>query len=701
MRFRMLAALVAVALLVALPLAAQENRGAIEGVVKDAQGGAVVGATVMAKNLSGISREAVTDATGTYRFPALSPGRYDVTANLSGFSPAKVQNVDLRLGELKVINMSLTPGGLTETVQVVAESPLISITQSARSTSLREEQIDKMPKGRDFTSLVTQAPGVNQESAKLNGISIDGASSGENRFIIDGAESTNLQSGLSAQVLVTDFVDEVQVKSSGYTAEYGGATGGVISAVTKSGTNSFHGAANLYYQSDALDSDFRPTLRLVPTNSQAAEYVTYAEDEYNRWEPGFQLSGPIVKDKMWFFAGYQPVFRPLDRTAALNDGVVRTFNQDFTTNYGTANVTAQPSPQWRIRANYNLSNRKTENRLQNLDGTSNPAANYAINDVTPNWATSASIDYTPSNKVYVSLRGGYYFRDFYNEGVYDGTRYLFCASNVGQAGVPAQYQGPVGLSNVPTNSSSTFDKQKRMNVQFDTTFFFTGGGQHQLKVGLQYDKIGNEVLSGETGNLLRMQWNRALSGQRGAYGYYQVRSNGAVPDQGFVTQGDVSVNNLGLFVQDSWTIGSRLTLNLGLRTENETVPVVLDRGRDTVRGHRVQLRREVRAARRLRLGRDGRRQDEGLRQLGHLLRHLQARAAPRLVRRRQVAGVLLHSRHPRVGHARRLGLPAGLPGHAAARPDRLPPPLERPRGERHRPRPEAHEDAGVRGRRRA
>ena len=572
MRFRYLAALAAVALLVALPLAAQENRGAIEGVVKDAQGGAVVGATVVAKSLSGISREAVTDATGTYRFPALSPGRYDVTANLSGFSPAKVQNIDLRLGELKVINMSLTPGGLAETVQVVAESPLIAITQSARSTSLREEQIEKMPKGRDFTSLVTQAAGANQESAKLNGISIDGASSGENRFIIDGAESTNLQSGLSAQVLVTDFVDEVQVKSSGYTAEYGGATGGVISAITKSGTNSFHGAANLYYQSDSLDSDFRPTLRLVPTNSQAAEYVTYDEDEYNRWEPGFQLSGPIVKDKMWFFAGYQPVFRPLSRTAALNDGVVRTFDQDFTTNYGTANITAQPSSQWRIRANYNLSNRKTENRLQNLDGTSNPAANYAINDVTPNWATSASIDYTPSNKVYVSLRGGYYFRDFYNEGVYDGTRYLFCASNVGQAGVPAQYQGPVGLSNVPTNNSSAFDKQKRTNLQFDTTFFFAGGGQHQLKVGLQYDKIGNEVLAGETGNLLRLQWNRALSGQRGPYGYYQVRSNGVLPDRGFSTQGDISVTNLGLFIQDSWTIGSRLTLNLGLRTENETVP---------------------------------------------------------------------------------------------------------------------------------
>ncbi|HSD67311.1 MAG TPA: carboxypeptidase regulatory-like domain-containing protein, partial [Vicinamibacteria bacterium] len=292
MRFRYLAALVAVALLVALPAVAQEQRASIEGVVKDAQGGAVVGATVVAKMASALETrgervygpgiEVVTDSSGTYRFASLIPGRYEVTATLSGFAPAQSRNIDLRLGQQLTINLTLQPGGVAETVQVVAESPLIAITQSARSTSIRDEEIEKMPKGRDFSSLVTQAPGANQEtktgSAAQNrpaGISIDGSSGGENRWIIDGAEATNLRRGYQGKTIVTDFVDEVQVKSSGYAAEYGGSTGGVVNVISKSGTNQWRGDALLYYQSDALDSDPRPTLRLKPTNDREAEHITY------------------------------------------------------------------------------------------------------------------------------------------------------------------------------------------------------------------------------------------------------------------------------------------------------------------------------------------------------------------------------------------------------------------------------------------
>jgi len=584
MRFRHIAALVAVALLVALPLVAQEQRGSIEGVVKDAQGGAVVGATVTAQLASALDSrgervygrgvEVVTDASGTYRFASLAPGRYEITANLSGFAPAKVQNIDLRLGQQLNINLTLQPGGVAETVQVVAESPLIAITQSARSTSIRAEEIDKLPKGRDFVSVITQASGANMEAKSgTNAIMIDGSSGGENRWIIDGAESTNIQSGAQGKQMVTDFVEEVQVKSSGYTAEYGGSTGGVINVLSKSGSNQWRGDALLYYESDSLDSDPRPTLRLKPTNDRESEYVTYPKDSYDRWEPGFNLSGPIVRDKVWFFAGYIPQFRPLDRTVTFrSDGSTQTFRQDFRANYLSSNITAQLGPQWRIRAAYNMSDTKTEGSLPALDGTSNPNQNYAQNTVQPNWAASATIDWTPTNKVFMSLRGGYYFRDNYTEGVYDGDLVQYFGSSVGVPGVPAEWQKLSGYQNVTTNSARSLDKQKRFQIQYDTTFFFSGAGEHQLKAGVQMDQIGLDQLTGEQGNRLQIRWNQALSGQRGLYGYYQVRSNGVLPNNGFITQGDVSVTNLGLFVQDSWTIGRRLTLNLGLRTENEKVP---------------------------------------------------------------------------------------------------------------------------------
>ncbi len=464
MRLRFLAVLAVLAL--ALPLSAQEQRGSIQGVVKDSQGGALVGAAVTAKSVAGATVEAVTDATGTYRFVALSPGRYEVTAILAGFGPARVGNVDLRLGQVLSINLTLTPGGVTETVQVVGESPLIDVRQSARATNLRAEDIEKMPKGRDFTSLVTQAPGANQET-KSGGISIDGASAAENRFIIDGAETTDIRYGTSGKRLITDFVDEVQVKSSGYAAEYGGSTGGVINAITKSGTNSFRGDVSTYYSSDALGMscgqttvgegaycDGRDSLRRVPADSSRSEYVTYPKDDWTRWDPGFDLGGPIVKDKLWFFAGYQPRLETTNRTwTALADGVSRTSTQKIHEHYLTANVTGQPSATTRFRLSYNNNYFKREGNLPTLDGATSPQANLAVTRITPNWTGSANFDWTPTSKVYMSFRGSYFTYDDKDEGVYDRrTATCSAARTSAWPGCPPSSRLPPGRRTRPASS---------------------------------------------------------------------------------------------------------------------------------------------------------------------------------------------------------------------------------------------------------
>lgn len=580
MRLRNLVAF-AIAALVALPVVAQEQTGAIQGVVKDSQGGSVPGATVEVTSSAGRTLTATTDASGNYRFPALPGGTYTVTAKLTGFSPGRVENVTVTLGKLMTVNLSLKLGAMTETVEVTGEAPLIDVKQSARATSIRDEALNQMPKGRDYTSLVTQAPGVNTEQSKFGGISIDGAAPGENRYIVDGAETTNLQSGLSGKTLITDFVDEVQVKSSGYTAEFGGATGGVISAVTRSGTNAFRGDLFTYYSGSSLNADPRPTLRLVPSNSNAAEYVTYAKDDEHTLEPGLTLGGPIKKDKAWFFIGYNPSFRPLDRTVTSRaDGIARTKTQKFTRQNITANLTSQFNDKTRARLAFTSSGSKQEGRLQNQDGTSSNTANYDINDIRPNVSGALELDYTASNKLFLHARGSYYRSNLYNEGVYDGTLYIFCTSNIGQAGVPADLQRAVGTTNVPTNTSTTRDIQNRIGGQFDMSYFATAAGQHQFKVGVQFDRIGNDVLTGQTGNAVRLFWDRSLVSSdptsRGLYGYYQVRSNGVNPQLGFITQGNIHSNNWGLFLQDAWTVNNKLTINLGLRTENENVPNFAD-----------------------------------------------------------------------------------------------------------------------------
>src|SRR5512139_1865157 len=162
-------------------------------------------------------------------------------------------------------------------------------------------------------------PGTNSEP-KLGGISMDGASAPENRFIIDGLETSNPMNGLpglggAAPTLSVDSVEELQVKSSGYSAEYGGTTGGVVNVLTKSGTNQWHGDARVYFAGDALDASPRPNLRRSLTVVNEAEYFTYPEEPYTTVQPGFSLGGPIHRDIAWFFVSYQPTLTHVERTA--------------------------------------------------------------------------------------------------------------------------------------------------------------------------------------------------------------------------------------------------------------------------------------------------------------------------------------------------------------------------------------------------
>ncbi|HJZ72114.1 MAG TPA: TonB-dependent receptor [Vicinamibacterales bacterium] len=582
MRFQRLVLLLAI-VLTASAAVAQEQRGSIDGIVKDSSGAVLPGATVEANNpATGATLATFTDASGRFRFPSVQTGTYAVTASLGGFRPMTIPDVLVALGQIKTLDFSLPVAGVAESVEVTAFSPVIDVKQSTRATNIRAEQVELLPHNRDFTSLITQAPGANLENKSGNGVSIDGASSAENRYVVDGMETTDVIKGQSGKDVLADFVEEVQVKSSGYSAEYGGSTGAVINVITKSGTNQFHGSALTYWQGDRVAGAFNPSLRLQLTNSNASEYITYPEDKDNRVEPGGSLGGPVSKNKAWFFGAYQPAFRQITRTvtpASSGNAAAATIAQTRKREYQflTANETMQVSDTLRTRVAFNNSWYQEDGQLPSQNGTDNPSTNYAKGNKQPNWSLSGNADYVITPALLFGLRAGYFRTNSHDYNVPDQTRFVFNSSNIGMAGVPPSLQHGSNFNSILSNNAILFDLVQRKYVQGDLTWYGRAAGAHQIKGGVQIDLRSENINSGNLEQVVTLNWGNATtdpSGKTvtGPFGYYQVTSNAAAPRQGFITQGDVKSNVYGFFIQDAWALTDRLTLNLGVRTETEKVP---------------------------------------------------------------------------------------------------------------------------------
>jgi outer membrane receptor protein involved in Fe transport len=561
---------------------AQEQRGSIDGLVKDSSGAVLPGVTVEARNVeTGAKLPTATDVTGKFRFPSVQTGTYEVTATLVGFRTMTIPNVLIALGQVKTLEFLLPVASVSETVNVTALPPVIDVTQSTRATNIRQEQVELLPHNRDFTSLITQAPGANFE-AKSNGVTVDGASASENRYVVDGMETTDIIKGQSGKDVIADFVEEVQVKSSGYSAEYGGSTGAVINVITKSGTNAFHGNALSYWQGDSVAGSFNRTLRLQLTNSNASEYITYPEDKDNRYEPGLSLGGPLQKDRAWFYGAYQPTFRTIVRNVTPQSSGNASATLVSTTRkeqnqFLSANETMQLGEKVRTRVAFNNSWNEYQGQLASQNGTDSPGTNYAKGNKSPNWSLSGNADYTLTSSLLFGLRAGYWRTNSHDNNVPTDTRFVFNNSNIGMAGVPANEQHATNFTNILSNNAIAFDLVQRKFVQGDLTWYGRAGGEHQIKGGVQIDLRSENINSGNQSQIVTLNWGQATtdpSGKTvsGPFGYYQVTSNGASPRQGFITQGNVRSNVYGFFVQDAWRLNDKLTLNLGIRTESEKVP---------------------------------------------------------------------------------------------------------------------------------
>lgn len=548
-----------------LSVGAQEQSASLVGVVRDPQGATVGGAAVEVASAAGLRGSAAADEVGRYRFPALAPGTYSVTARASGFAAGRIEGVALRLGQTLVVDLFLTVAGTSETVDVVGSPPLLDVRQSASVSSWRGWALSGLPRGRDFTWVATLCGSVCSE-VKAGGLSALGSSGAENRFVVDGVDTTDPLTGVSAKEVNAEVAEEVQVKLAGLAAEFGGSTGSVVSVLTHSGTDAWKGTVGTHYSSDELDGRTRPTLR--PDGGQQI----YPRDNRALWEPGFQFAGPLVRSRLWFFVGYQPVLAKTEREATRSDGSTTAVTQSHKGQAITASLSGQLSARTRVRLAANWASRSYQGILPGRTTVFTPEADLASpRMLLPAHSFSASVDHTAAVWAHLSLRAGYFISDYRTADVHEGPRFVFRTSNLGLAGVPLSLQCGVNCTSAGSNFRSEKDKLTRLGLKLDGTFFARFAGEHTAKVGIQFDRTGNDAYSYDAGNVVSLHWNARRSPSDG-YGYYYVRSNGSEPRKGFRTWGDVRSDSLALFLQDSWSLTEHITINLGLRAEREAVP---------------------------------------------------------------------------------------------------------------------------------
>jgi outer membrane receptor protein involved in Fe transport len=305
-------------ILLAVSVNAQTSTtGTIEGAVTDAVGAVVPGATVKATSPNLIKAQtAVSDSQGRYRLANLPPGKYTVTVEAaSGFAKFEQTEIDVNLSRSSTVDVKLQPQGASAVVEVVAGAAGVDLSNNTTGTNVSSEQFSNFPTQRTVQSLFTIAPtaarsGMRDASGRDLNPSVAGASGPESNYILDGVTTSDPAFGGSGANLPFEFVQEVEIKTGAFGAEYGKTTGGIFNVITKSGGNEFHGDGFFY----GNPSSFVRETKNFPLTGAAS-------NGFSELDGGFDLGGPIKRDKLWFFGAFNPQRRE-------NHFLTQTFHQD-------------------------------------------------------------------------------------------------------------------------------------------------------------------------------------------------------------------------------------------------------------------------------------------------------------------------------------------------------------------------------------
>ena len=516
--------------------AAQQTTGSIAGVVVDIQGAAVPGATVTASSAdTGLSRTVTTNAAGVYQLAALPVGSYDFVVELPGFTRVEVHGVAVRLSETNDINVTLRVAGVAETVTITGEAPLIPTTSSSVGQVVDIERIERLPlNGRQFANLAATVPGVglgfHTDSTKSTQYTpqISGGNGRNINYVVDGGDNNDDTVGGLLQLFPLEAVQEFNVITQRFKAEFGRSDGAVLNVITKAGTNTLRGSWFTLLRDRSLNA-----------RTMTEKITNTIKQDYRRYQFGGSVGGPIVENKAHFFGAVERTQQDTRQAVSTlgifpaEDGV---FDTPYRENLLTGKVTTNFSPRHYVALRYG---RNTNSQVQGAalrvapSGWTDSLNTYDSINLNHNWVIGDRL----LNEFVTQ------YADFRNEIAARTNRPQLVFPN----GVTA------GTSLAAPQSTEQHKWQFRDDVSWTTSAW--GGLGHSMKAGINW--VHEPHLFIET--------------TAGIFGQFSIGANDVNgPVQQVLVPGGASAVNIpfeqySVYAQDDWRTTSRLTLNLGIR----------------------------------------------------------------------------------------------------------------------------------------
>ncbi len=546
------------------PITAQTiEYGKLTGTIMDETGEALPGVSVEISSAALVAgkRSTVTSGRGTYVFLNLPPGKYSISASLQGFKTVVQENIVITAGSSIVVDLKMEPGRLEESITVTATGPVVDAKNSTISANIQNELLAKLPTSRDaFYDLALTTPGMvaqGKDGDWLPSPNAYGGTSNENVFLINGVNTTNPRAAAYGSLVKVNYntVEEVRVIALGSKAEYGSFSGVAIDVLTKSGSNKLHGNLSYYGMlGDAANNQPGPGAELGkigPEDLYIGSGDQLVKKSVNEWELNFTLGGPIIKDKVWFYGGFdysrgdtqQPFWEPLNTYRGL---------------FGDIKLTAEPWTNHRAWIAFHIERNKGDGWTWNphWDPTMTYGVKANASSISSQWQWMAS-----GKTILTAKYLGFWTDD--------------------QPFVPSERVGNPGFINwwkwkaYGVNGDFPYveaQKSSRNTIQGDISHYAENFlGDHDIKFGVQYTIGRGNWMGGYFQNYANFAypapWVNYIPWLQSWYGHTGlVMYNTQTWLNPFLTVR--TSDSLGLFLDDQWTIGKRLTLNLGLRYDN-------------------------------------------------------------------------------------------------------------------------------------